>query len=347
MAFLEPRSYHRPEAEVDAARERVYFPPVMTGPTYEDVRRAREVVTRHLPRTPTFVYPALSEQLGCELFIKHENHQPIGAFKVRGGVNLVSSLSEEERARGVVCATRGNHGLSIAYAARLFGSRATVVVPHGNNPEKNEAMRAWGAELIEHGRDFDEARERVEEIVEERGLRYIHSANEPLLIAGVGTYALELFEDVRELDTVIVPVGLGSGICGTCLVRGAVSPKTRVIGVQAERAPAIYRSWKEKRLVTTESADTFADGLATRVPAELTLEIEREVDDFVTVSEEALAAAIRDLLHYTHNLAEGAGAAGLAALSELRDSMRGRRVAIVLTGGNIDTATLRRVLADG
>ncbi len=326
----------------------MYVPPVMTGPTYEDVRRARDVVTRHLPRTPTFSYPALSEHLGCELFIKHENHQPIGAFKVRGAVNLVSSLSDEERARGVVCATRGNHGLSIAYAARLFGTRATIVVPHGNNPEKNEAMRAWRAELIEHGRDFDEARERVEEIVEERGLRYIHSANEPLLIAGVGTCAQELFEDVPELDTVIVPVGLGSGICGACLVRGAVSPNTRVIGVQAERAPAIYRSWKEKRLVTTESADTFADGLATRVPAELTLEIiERDVDDFVTVSEEALAAAIRDLLRYTHNLAEGAGAAGLAALSELRGSMRGSRVAIVLTGGNIDTSTLRRVLAHG
>ncbi len=301
---------------------------------------------RHLPRTPVFSYPALSERLGCELFIKHENHQPVGAFKVRGGINLLASLSAEERARGVISATRGNHGLSLAYAARLFDARAVLVVPHGNNPEKNEAMRAWGAELIEHGVDFDEARLHVEELAREQGLRYVHSANEPLLIAGVGTYALELFEDVPGLDAVIVPVGLGSGICGTCVVRGVLSPETRVIGVQAERAASIYLSWREKRVVTTDSADTIADGLATRVPAELTLElIWREVDDFVTVSEDALAKAIRELLRYTHNLAEAAGAAGLAGLDLLRERLQGQRVAMILTGGNIDTETLRSVLA--
>lgn len=319
----------------------------VSAPTYEDVLRALPVVTRHLPRTPAYDYPALSRRLGCELIVKHENHQPTGAFKVRGGVRLISSLPEDVRARGVVTATRGNHGLSIAYAARLFGARASIVVPHGNNPEKNEGMRAWGADLIEAGRDFDEARERAAKLADERGLRYVHSANEPHLIAGVGTYALELFEDAPELDLVVVPVGLGSGICGTCLVRGAVSPRTRVVGVQAERAPAIYRSWKEKRVVTTESADTIADGLATRVPAEMTLEIIcRDVDDFVTVSEAALARAVRDLLRYTHNLAEPAGAAGLAALDALGADIRGKRVAIVLTGGNIDRATLRRILAE-
>jgi threonine dehydratase len=316
------------------------------GPSYDDVLRAREIVTRHLPRTPVFSYPALSERLGCELFIKHENHQPVGSFKIRGGINLLASLSPEERASGVISATRGNHGLSLAYAARLFDMRAVLVVPHGNNPEKNEAMRAWGAEVVEHGVDFDEAREHVEELARTQGLRYVHSANEPLLIAGVGTYALELFEDVADLDTVIVPVGLGSGICGTCLVRGVLSPETRVIGVQAERAASVYLSWREKRIVTTDSADTIADGLATRVPAEMTLElIWREVDDFVTVSEEALAGAIRDLLRYTHNLAEAAGAAGLAAIDLLRERLRGQRAAIVLTGGNIDTETLRSVLA--
>jgi threonine dehydratase len=303
-------------------------------------------VARYLPRTATFSYPALSEDLGCEFFVKHENHQPVGAFKVRGGVNLISALREEEKRRGVISATRGNHGLSIAYAAKLFGVRAVIVVPHGNNPEKNAAIRSYGAELVEHGKDFDEAREYVEEIVAVEGLRYIHSANDPLLIAGVGTYALELFEDVPDLDYVLVPVGLGSGISGTCLVRGAVSPETRVVGVQAERAPSVYLSWKETRRVSTESADTFADGLATRVPAELTLElIQRYVDDFVTVGEEAMADAVRDLLRYTHNVAEGAGAAPLAAARSLEEKLRGKRVAMILTGGNIDSATLQRLLS--
>jgi threonine dehydratase len=257
----------------------------------------------------------------------------------------MSALAPEERARGVIAATRGNHGLSVAWAARRFGVRAVIVVPHGNNPEKNEAMRALGAELIEHGRDFDEARERVELLVKERGHRYVHSANEPLLIAGVGTCALELFEDVPDLDCLIVPVGLGSGICGAALARGALSPATRLVGVQAERAPSIYLSWKEKRPVTTSSSDTFADGLATRVPAELTLAgILRHVDDFLTVSEESIAQAIRDLLRYTHNLAEGAGAAPLAAIEALRPALAGKRVAMVLSGGNLDSATLRRVL---
>jgi threonine dehydratase len=303
-------------------------------------------VARYLPRTATFSYPALSEDLGCEFFVKHENHQPVGAFKVRGGVNLISALREEEKRRGVISATRGNHGLSIAYAAKLFGVRAVIVVPHGNNPEKNAAIRSYGAELVEHGKDFDDAREYVEEIVAVEGLRYIHSANDPLLIAGVGTYALELFEDVPDLDYVLVPVGLGSGISGTCLVRGAVSPETRVVGVQAERAPSVYLSWKETRRVSTESADTFADGLATRVPAELTLElIQRYVDDFVTVGEEAMADAVRDLLRYTHNVAEGAGAAPLAAARSLEEKLRGKRVAMILTGGNIDSATLQRLLS--
>lgn len=315
------------------------------APSFEDVLRARQVVDRHLARTPAHAYPALSRELGCELFVKHENHQPIGAFKVRGGIHLMASLDPTERRRGVITATRGNHGLSIAYAARRFDSRAVIAVPHGNNPEKNEGMRAWGAELLEHGRDFDEAREHAGRIAARDGLRYVHSANEPLLIAGVGTCAVELFEDVPDLDWVFVPVGLGSGISGTCLARDALAPATRVVGVQAERAPSIYRSWKERRWVTTDSADTFADGLATRVPAEMTLDIiRRRVDDFTTVSEDAMAGAIRDLLRYTHNLAEGAGAAPLAAVRARAESLRGARVAVILTGGNIDTDTLRRVL---
>ncbi len=317
----------------------------MELPSFEDVLRAREVIARHLPRTPAWSYPALSAKLGCELFVKHENHQPVGAFKVRGGVNLVAGLSAAERARGVIAATRGNHGLSVAWAARRFDVRAVIVVPHGNNPEKNEAVRALGAELVEHGRDFDEAREHAESLVKRHGYRYVHSANEPALVAGVATAALELVEDVPDLDALVVPVGLGSGICGAGLVLRERSPRTRLIGVQSERAPSLYLSWRERRPVTTPTADTFADGLATRVPQELTLGgILRFVDDFVLVSESAIAQSIRDLIRYTHNPAEGAGAAPLAAVESLREKLAGQRVAIVLSGGNLDTQTLRQVL---
>jgi threonine dehydratase len=318
----------------------------MDYPTYDDILTARAVVGRYLPRTPTYHYPGLSALAGCELFVKHENHQPIGAFKVRGGVNFMASLSPADKQRGVITATRGNHGLSVAYAARLFGAKAVLVVPHGNNPEKNAGMAALGAEVVEHGKDFDAAREHIATLVAAHGYRYLHSANEPLLIAGVGTYALELFADVPNLDVVIVPIGLGSGICGVALVRERISPKTQVVGVQAERAPAVYLSWKEKRMVTTDSADTFADGLATRVPAEITQEIiNRTVDEVVTVSEAEMATAIRHLLFHTHNLAEGAGAAALAAALQLRARLAGKRVAVILSGGNIDTATLKKVLS--
>jgi threonine dehydratase len=315
-------------------------------PGFEDVLRAREVIAGYLPRTPTHSYPSLSARLGCEVFVKHENHQAVGAFKVRGGINLVASLGADERARGLVAATRGNHGLSIAWAAQRFGVAATLVVPHGNNPEKNAAIRALGATLVEHGRDFDEAREHAEALVARSGARYVHSANEPLLLAGVATAALELFEDVPDLDALFVPVGLGSGICGAGLVRAERSPRTRLVGVQSERAPAIALSWRARRPVSTPSADTFADGLATRVPQSLTLEgILRFADDFCLVSEAAIAAAIRELLRHTHNLAEGAGAAPLAAIEAQRDVWAGRRVAMVLSGGNLDSETLRRVLA--
>lgn len=319
----------------------------MNYPTYSDVLHAQAVVSRYLPRTPTYHYPGLSTLTGCELFVKHENHLPIGAFKVRGGVNFVASLTEADRTRGVISATRGNHGLSVAYAARLFGAKAVLVVPQGNNPEKNAGMRAFGANVVEHGKDFDDAREHVTTLVEAHGYRYLHSANEPLLIAGVGTYALELFTDAPPLDVVIVPIGLGSGICGTTLVREHISPKTKIVGVQAERAPAVYLSWKEKRLVSTESADTFADGLATRVPAEMTQTIiNQKVDDIVTVSEAEMTNAIRLLLFHTHNLAEGAGAASLAAALKLRAELAGKRVAIILSGGNLDTVTLKRILGE-
>lgn len=318
----------------------------MEYPTYEDVLKAQAVIGRHLPRTPTYYSPGLSQLIGGQLLVKHENHLPIGAFKVRGGINFMASLSDADRQRGVITATRGNHGLSIAYAARVFGAKAVLVVPFGNNPEKNAGMVALGAEVVEHGKDFDEAQEYVTTLVAAHGYRYLHPANEPLLVAGVGTGALELFADAPPLDVLIVPVGLGSGICGAALVRERLSPKTRLIGVQAERAPAVSLSWKEKRMVTTDSADTFADGLATRIPAEMTQTIiNAQVDDMATVSEDEIAAAIRLLLFHTHNLAEGAGAASLAAAVKMREQLAGKRTAIILSGGNIDAATLRRVLA--
>lgn len=317
----------------------------MYSPTYQDILAARTVVSRYLPRTPVYHSPGLSRLLGCELFIKHENHLPTGAFKVRGGINVLASLSPAQKARGLITATRGNHGLSVAYAARLFGTQAVVVVPHGNNPEKNAGMHALGAQVIEHGKDFDEAREHAASLVATHGYYYLHPANEPRLIAGAGTYAVELFEDLPHPDAVIVPIGLGSGICGVALVRAQVSPRTAVIGVQAERAPAVYLSWRAKRMIVTESADTIADGLATRVPAELTQGlINRLVDDMVTVSEEAILEAIRLLLFHTHNLAEGAGAAALAAALQLRGRLAGQQVVVILSGGNIDAATLRRAL---
>ncbi len=313
--------------------------------SFEEVVAARERIAKHLPRTPLYEYPGLSKLLGFSFSVKHENHQPVRAFKVRGGVNLMSQLSEEEKRRGVICATRGNHGQSVAYAARLFGVQAVIVVPEGNNPEQNAAMEDLGADLVVHGKDFDEAVVKAEALKKEHGYRYVHSANEPLLIAGVATYALEIFETLQAIDAIIVPIGLGSGISGVSVVANKLSPDTRIIGVQAEKAPAVCLSWREKRVVTTESADTIADGLATRVPAPFTLEIINKcVDDIVLLSEQEIIDGVGLLLRETHNLAEGAGAASTAAAFKLREELRGKRVVGVLSGGNIDRATLKTVL---
>lgn len=311
----------------------------------DGVREARGIISNHLPRTPLIRHPLLAETLGCDIFVKHENHLPTGAFKIRGGLNYMAHLPAEKRARGVVTATRGNHGQSVAFAAREFGVRAVVVVPHGNNPEKNAAMRAYGAELIEFGKDFDEARERAEALVEEEGFTYIHSGNEPHLINGVGTYALEIYQNLPDVEVIVTPVGGGSGVCGVITVFRALKPNVELIGVQAENAPANYLSWREGGIVTTESANTFADGLATRVPFELPFSIFNEgLDDMVVVSEEEIRRAIRLLLRTTHNLAEGAGAAAFAAVAKLRARLAGRKVVAVLSGGNIDLTTLRWVL---
>jgi threonine dehydratase len=319
----------------------------MEWPTYRDVVEAEALVRRYVKPTPLYEWPALSQLLGCRYFLKHENHTPTTAFKVRGGINLVARLPEEQKRKGIIGCTTGNHGQSLAYACRLFGVRCVLVVPANNNPDKNAAIRTLGAELIEHGRDYDEAREFCETIRHREGLRYVHSANEPDLIAGVGTYALEIFAELPDPDVVLVPVGLGSGICGAALVAAERRPATRVIGVQSELAPAVTLSWRQGRPVETDAPRTFAEGMATRVPAALTLEImRRHVHDFVLVSERALRDAVRLLLRLTHNLAEGAGAAPTAAAMQLREQLAGKKVVGVLSGGNLDLRELARILAD-
>jgi threonine dehydratase len=314
-------------------------------PTLSDVLSARRQIAPYLRPTPLYAYPALSELVGAETWVKHENHQPIGAFKVRGGVNLVSRLDDAERRRGVVTASTGNHGQSISFAGRLFGVRAVVCVPEGANPVKLASMRALGGELVEHGRDFDEARVNAEALAAEHGYRYIHSGNEPHLIAGVGTHTLEILEEQPEIDVVIVPIGGGSGAAGACIAAKSIRSSIEVIGVQSEAAPAAYRSWASRSLLEDRMA-TRAEGLATRVAFELPQQILWEqLDDFVLVGEDDLERAVLLMLEHTRNLAEPAGAAPLAAALQLRDRLAGKRVALILSGGNISPDHLREILA--
>ena len=314
-------------------------------PTLADVLDARRRISAHLRPTPLYRYTSLDELLGAEVFVKHENHQPVGAFKVRGGVNLVSQLSAEERERGVITASTGNHGQSIAYAARLFGVRATICVPENANPVKVASMRGLGAELVFHGRDFDEAREHCERLAQEHGHRYVHSGNEPLLIAGVGTHTLEILEEQPQLDAIIVPVGGGSGAAGACVVAKAVNPAVRVIGVQSEAAPAAFRSWRERRLVE-DRMETFAEGLATRTAFELPQRILWQwLDDFVLVSDDEIRVAQAAMIETTRNLVEAAGAAPLAAALRLREQLASTRVALIASGGNASPEQLLEVLS--
>jgi threonine dehydratase len=315
------------------------------SPTVDDVYRARRRIDGLIRRTALMRHPLLVEETGIDIHVKHENHNPTGAFKVRGGLNLVASLSESERTRGIISASTGNHGQSVAFASQRVGVPCTVAVPRGNNPQKNAAMRAYGATVVEQGKDFDEARTWVEQEAETRGLRYVHSANEPLLIAGVGTYAAEIFEDVPDPDVILVPIGGGSGACGCCIVRSGLRKTTRVIGVQAEGADAFARSWRGPERVSMENIATFAEGLATRYTFDLTFEIlKRELDDIVTLSEDELEEGVRLAIRATSNLAEGAGAATLAAALKLRTQLRGQTLVCVMSGGNISTLVLKRIL---
>jgi threonine dehydratase len=290
-------------------------------------------------------YPAIDELIGAEVFIKHENYQPVGAFKVRGGVNLVSQLSNEERALGVIAASTGNHGQSVSYAARLFGVKARIVVPEAANPGKVAAMRGMGAEVILHGERFDDARLHCEALAREHRYRYVHSGDEPLLIAGVATEALEMLEDEPALDVIIVPVGGGSGAAGVCIAANAINPQVRVIGVQSEASPAAYESWRRKRLIEAPNK-TFAEGLATGSAFEMPQAIMWErLKEFGLVSEDEMKVAMVWMIERAHTLAEAAGAAPLAAAYKMRDELAGKKIGLVCSGGNTSIEHLRQALA--
>ena len=317
----------------------------MSIPKLQDILQAQKRIRPYLARTPLHSYPAINELVGTTLFIKHENYQPVGAFKVRGGINLISQLSAEERERGVIAASTGNHGQSVAYAARLFGVKAVIVVPENANPGKVAAMEGMGAQVIKHGETYDESKLHCEELAHAHGYRYIHSGNEPLLIAGVATEALEMLEDEPDLEVIIVPIGGGSGAAGVCIVTHAINPAIQVIGVQSEASPAAYETWKQHRLVTAPNR-TFAEGLATGVAFELPQEIMREhLHDFLLVSEEGIMRAMVWMIERAHTLAEGAGAASLAGAYHLREELRGKKVGIICSGGNTSLEHLRLALA--
>ena len=315
-------------------------PAGLAVPDFVDILDAANRIRPYLRATPLYRYPALDRLAGAKVWIKHENHQPVGAFKVRGGVNLVSRLTDDERERGVITASTGNHGQSIAYAAGLFGVRATVCVPENANPVKIESMRGLGADIVFHGADFDDAREHCERRAAAEGLRYVHSGDEPLLIAGVATETLEIFAEQPAVEAVVVPIGGGSGAAGACLVASTVAPSAEIIGVQSAAAPAAYESWRSRSLRTAEMA-TFAEGLATRTAFELPQRILWErLSDFVLVSDDDLRAAARLLIEKTRNLVEPAGAAALAAVLADPPRFAGREIAIVCSGGNLSPTQL-------
>ena len=314
-------------------------------PTFQDVLLAQRQIRPYLQRTPLYSYPALNALVGTEVYIKHENYQPVGAFKVRGGINLISQLSPREREKGVISASTGNHGQSVAYAARLFGVKAIIVVPEKANPGKVAAMQGMGANVIFHGATYDESKLHCETLAHEHGYRYIHSGNEPLLIAGVATEALEMLEDEPGLEVIIVPIGGGSGAAGVCTVTHAVNHHIQVIGVQSEASPAAYETWRQRRLVEAPNR-TFAEGLATGVAFELPQKIMRELlHDFMLVSEEEIMRAMVWMIERAHTLAEGAGAAPLAAAYRLRETLKGKKVGLICSGGNTSLEHLRLALA--
>lgn len=313
-------------------------------PTLHDIIAARPHVYRYLKPTPLYHYRGLSDLLGAEVWVKHENHHPVGAFKVRGGLNLAAHLNEQERRAGLFTASTGNHGQSIAFAARVNGIKATIAVPEGANPAKVAAMRGLGAEVVFHGRDFDTAREWIMGQAEADGGRFVGPTEEHL-ICGVGTYGLEIVEELPDVDTIIVPVGAGSGACGASIAAKSINPKIQVIAAQSAQAPAMQLSWKSGQLVTA-NMQTFAEGIATRVPFANTQRIMRHyLDDFVLVDDALIKQAIVLHLEHTRNLAEGAGAVSLAAALQIKERLAGQKIVLILSGGNLALEKLRDILA--
>jgi threonine dehydratase len=316
----------------------------MEPPTFEEILAAQHRIAAHVSPTPLHRHPALDELIGAEVFVKHENCQPVGAFKVRGGLNLIAQLTEAERAAGVVTASTGNHGLSIAFAARRLGVQATICVPRKANPVKVAALRALGAKIVENGEKFEDAVTMAQKLASEHGMRFIHSANEPHLIAGVATLTLEMLQAQPDLETILTAVGLGSGASGACLVAQKLNPQLRVIGVQAAASPAVHDAWRTGRMERRPN-ETFAEGIATGAPAELTLRILRaHLADFVLVDEAAIRRGIVWWLERAHTLAESAAAAALAGAHQIRGQLAGRRVGLVCSGGNLSLAQLRQAL---
>lgn len=314
-------------------------------PQKDDIKKAQTIVSQYLVRTPFLKATRLSQILGMETYIKCENLQTTGSFKVRGGINLMASLSVAEKRCGVITASTGNHGQSIAYAASLFDVNAIIAVPKYANPLKVDAIQRLGGTVVFHGKDFNDAKTWVEEEAKRHHYRYINSGNEPELIAGVGSLYLEMLEDKPDIDTFIVPVGGGSGASAACLVATYFNPDIEVIGVQSEKAPAVYRSWKTKQWVETDTANTFAEGLATRAPFALPLQImRRRLDDFILVTEDQMKKTILLLLETTHQVVEGAGAASTAAAMILKKRLKGRKVGLVLSGGNLTLDQLRAII---
>ena len=314
-------------------------------PSLSEIEAAKALIRPHIRETPMYRWPLLEKGLGCELWLKHENHTPVGAFKIRGGLVYMDELRRREpEVKGVIAATTGNHGQSIAYAARLNGLRAVIVVPHGNNPEKNAAMRSLGAELIEHGNEFQEALEFSREMAAQNDLHAVPSFH-PWLVRGVATYGLEMFRSVADLDTIFVSIGLGSGFCGIIAAREALGLKTKIIGVVSEHAAAYALSFETGSLITQSSTTTVAEGVACKTPnAEALEHVIRHAHEIIRVTDEEAVDAVREIIQTTHTIAEGAGALAYAALKKEARRFQGKRVACVLSGGNASMALLSRAL---
>jgi threonine dehydratase len=316
----------------------------MEAPTLKDVYRAKKTIAPHIPRTPLHYSAGLSEMLEAEVYLKHEEYLPLGAFKGRGGINLLANLSEEEKAHGIITASSGNHGQSIASACKLFGVRAMIGLPEDANPNKVAAMRALGAEIIFHGADFDAARLHCETLAKEEGYLFVHPVNDFLIIAGVGTQALETVEDLPDVEVLMLPLGGGSGVSGACIVAKGIDPSIEVLAVQSELAPAGYLSWQKGEMVEADM-NTMAEGIATRTGYELPLQIMKDLlDDFLLVSDEDIHRAIGTLVDKAHTLSEGAGATALAGAMKYPEKVKGKKVAITVSGANITADQLRQSL---